>query len=61
MAAKLKITQIGSPLGRKYDQRETLRALGLDKMNRSREIVDNPSVRGMLRKVAHLIRVEPVK
>ncbi len=61
MSAKLKVTQIGSPIGRKYDQRATLQALGLDKMNRSRELVDNPSIRGMLKKVAHLVRIEPAR
>jgi large subunit ribosomal protein L30 len=59
MSGKLKITQIGSPIGRKPGQRDTLRGLGLDKMNRSSEVDDTPSIRGMLRKVQHLVRVEP--
>jgi large subunit ribosomal protein L30 len=58
---RLKITQVGSPIGRKHDQRVTLRALGLNKINRSREIDDTSSNRGMVRKVGHLLRVEPVR
>lgn len=61
MAAKkqtVKVTQTGSPIGRPKDQRETLKGLGLNKMNRTRELEDTPSVRGMINKVAHLIRVE---
>jgi large subunit ribosomal protein L30 len=52
------ITQIGSPIGRKHDQRETLIGLGLNKLHRTRELEDTPSVRGMIAKVAHLVRVE---
>jgi len=59
--AKLKITQIGSPIGRPKDQEATLKGLGLNKMNRSREVDDTPSIRGMLRAVQHLVRVEPAK
>ena len=58
---KVKVTQTGSPIGRPSDQRATLKALGLDKMNRSRELDDTSSIRGMLAKVHHLVRVEPVK
>jgi large subunit ribosomal protein L30 len=58
MAEGLKVTQIGSPIGRKKDQRATLIGLGLNKMNRSRELPDTPSVRGMITKVRHLVRVE---
>ena len=54
----VKVTQVGSPIGRKPGQRETLIGLGLNKLRRSRELEDTPSVRGMIRKVAHLIRVE---
>jgi large subunit ribosomal protein L30 len=61
MSGKLKITQIGSPIGRKPGQRDTLKGLGLDKINRSNEVDDTPSIRGMLRKVQHLVRVEPAK
>jgi large subunit ribosomal protein L30 len=61
MAGKVKITQTGSPIGRPAEQRATLKALGLDKMNRSNVVEDTPSIRGMLRKVQHLIAVEPAK
>ncbi len=52
------VTQIGSPIGRRSDQEATLKGLGLNKLNRVRELEDTPSVRGMLTKVHHLIRVE---
>ena len=55
---KVRVTQIGSPAGRKPGQKETLIGLGLNKMRRTRELEDTPSVRGMIRKVAHLIKVE---
>ena len=58
---RVKVTQIGSPIGRPKGQRATLVALGLDKMHRSSEVADTPSVRGMLRKVGHLVQVEPAK
>jgi large subunit ribosomal protein L30 len=54
----VKVTQTGSPIGRKPGQRETLIGLGLNKMHRSRELEDTPAVRGMIRKVAHLVKVE---
>ena len=52
------VTQVRSPIGRKSDQRDTLIGLGLNKMNRTRTLEDTPSVRGMIRKVSHLVRVE---
>ena len=52
------VTQVGSPIGRKPGQKETLIGLGLNKLHRSRELEDTPAVRGMIRKVAHLLRVE---
>jgi large subunit ribosomal protein L30 len=54
----VRVTQIASGDGRKPGQQATLIGLGLNKMRRSRELEDTPSVRGMIRKVAHLIRVE---
>lgn len=54
----LKVTQIGSPIRRRHDQRETLVGLGLNKLHRTRELEDTPSVRGMINKVAHLVRIE---
>lgn len=56
--AKIRVTQIGSPIGRKPGQRETLIGLGLNKLHRVREFEDTPAIRGMIRKVAHLLRVE---
>ncbi|WP_426958279.1 50S ribosomal protein L30 [Muricoccus radiodurans] len=56
--ATVKVTQTGSPIGRKPGQRETLIGLGLNKLHRSRELEDTPAVRGMIRKVAHLVKVE---
>ena len=55
---KVRVTQIASGLGRKPGQIETLIGLGLNKMRSTRELEDTPSVRGMIRKVAHLLRVE---
>ena len=56
---KITITQTGSPIGRRRDQRQTLVGLGLNKMRRTRTLEDTPSVRGMINKVRHLISVEP--
>ena len=55
---KVRVTQLRSPAGRKPGQKETLIGLGLNKQRRSRELEDTPSARGMIRKVAHLIKVE---
>ena len=54
----VKVTQIGSPIGRKKDQRATLVGLGLNKLHRTRELEDTPAVRGMIAKVQHLVRVD---
>jgi large subunit ribosomal protein L30 len=59
MAERLRITQVRSAIGYKYDQAATLKALGLGKMWRTVEHPDNPVVRGMINKVRHLVRVEP--
>ena len=60
MAAKktIKVTQIGSPIRRRCDQRQTLIGLGLNKMHKTRELEDTPAIRGMIAKVHHLVRVE---
>jgi large subunit ribosomal protein L30 len=52
------IEQIGSPIRRPADQRATLIGLGLNKMHRVRTLEDTPAVRGMIAKVAHLVRVQ---
>ncbi len=54
----VRVTQIGSPIGRRNDQRQTLIGLGLNKMHRTKDLPDNPAVRGMIDKVHHLVRVE---
>jgi large subunit ribosomal protein L30 len=54
----VRVTQIASAAGRKPGQRETLIGLGLNKIRRTRTLEDTPSVRGMIRTVAHLVRVE---
>jgi large subunit ribosomal protein L30 len=54
----VKVTQVGSPIGRRSDQEATLKGLGLNKMRRSRVLQDTPAVRGMIFKVRHLVRVE---
>ncbi|EFO29194.1 ribosomal protein L30 [Roseibium sp. TrichSKD4] len=51
------VEQIGSPLRRPQDQRATLIGLGLNKMHRRSTLKDTPEVRGMIRKVQHLVRV----
>ena len=58
--AKLKITQIRSTIKRKENQKRTIEALGLRKLNQSVIQPDNPQIRGMINKVSHLIRVEEV-
>lgn len=55
---KVRVTQTGSAIGRPEDQRATLIGLGLNKMHRTRELEDTPAVRGMIKKVSHLVRVE---
>jgi len=57
-AGKVRVTQVGSPIGRHESQRATLVGLGLNKMNRTRDLEDTPSVRGMIAKVAHLVKVD---
>ena len=54
----LKVTQIGSPIGRPFDQEQTLKGLGLNKRHRTRTLEDTPAVRGMITKVRHLVKVE---
>jgi large subunit ribosomal protein L30 len=60
MPEKVRVTQIASSLGRKPGQKETMIGLGLNKIRQTRELEDTPSVRGMIRKVAHLVKVEEV-
>ena len=56
--AKIKIKQTGSPIRRTQDQRATLVGLGLNKMHKVSELEDSPEVRGMIRKVRHMVEVQ---
>ena len=58
---KLKITLTRSLIGYKQDQRATVRALGLGKIGTSVVQEDNPTIRGMVHKVRHLVKVEEVE
>ncbi len=51
------VEQIGSPIRREKSQRATLVGLGLNKMHRQRTLKDSPQVRGMIKKISHLVRV----
>ncbi len=56
--AIVKIKQTGSPIRRTKDQRATLIGLGLNKMHKVSELEDSPEVRGMIRKVQHMVEVQ---
>jgi large subunit ribosomal protein L30 len=58
---KIKVTQIKSGIDRSERQKKTLEALGLNKLNASREIEATPQILGMVNKVSHLVKVEEVK
>jgi len=60
-AGKIRVTQIGSPIGRPKIQRANLIGLGLNKLHRSQLLADTPDVRGMILKVHHLVKVEPAE
>ena len=53
----LRVTQLGSPIGRRADQRQTLIGLGLNKRHKTRELEDTPSVRGMVESIPHLVEI----
>jgi large subunit ribosomal protein L30 len=55
--SKLTVTLVRSPIGRPQDQRATLKGLGLNKLNKTVTLEDTPSVRGMVKKVMHLVTV----
>jgi large subunit ribosomal protein L30 len=59
--ARLKVTQTRSAIGRQQNQRETLRSLGLKRINDAVVKEDRPEIRGMIRTVTHLVRVEEVE
>jgi len=57
MAKTIVVKQIGSPIRRPAKQRQTLIGLGLNKMHRTRELEDTPSVRGMINKIPHMFQI----
>ena len=57
MVKKIVVKQICSPIRRPQKQRATLVGLGLNKMNKTRELEDTPSVRGMVNSIPHLVRI----
>lgn len=57
---KIKITLVKSPIDRPQRQKETLKALGLNKLNASREVEATPQILGMVRKVEHMIAVQDI-
>ncbi|WP_281823286.1 50S ribosomal protein L30 [Jannaschia rubra] len=57
MAKTIVVKQIGSPIRRPQDQRATLIGLGLNKMHKTRELEDTPSVRGMINKIPHMVKI----
>ena len=59
MALKLKVTLVKSGTNRPQRHKDTIRGLGLTRMHKSVVLNDTPSVRGMIRTVSHLVRVEP--
>ncbi|WP_136161906.1 50S ribosomal protein L30 [Sphingomonas flavalba] len=56
--AKIRIKQVGSPIRRTKDQRATLIGLGLNRLHKVSELEDSPEVRGMIRKVQHMVEVQ---
>lgn len=59
MALKLKVTLVRSSIDRTQKQKDTVRGLGLRRLNHSVVLEDTPSIRGMIRKVQHLVTVAP--
>ena len=57
MAKTIVVKQIGSPIRRPADQRATLVGLGLNKMHKTRELEDTPSIRGMVAKIPHMVKI----
>jgi large subunit ribosomal protein L30 len=59
MALKLKVTLVRSPIHREASQKETVKGLGLRHLHHSRVLEDSQAIRGMIRKIQHLVTVEP--
>ena len=55
---KIKITLVNSPIDRSTRQKLTIQALGLNKLNSTKEVEATPQILGMVRKVTHLVKVE---
>ncbi|HBE73817.1 MAG TPA: 50S ribosomal protein L30 [candidate division Zixibacteria bacterium] len=61
MTKKIRITQVHSAIDRPLDQKRTIRALGIRKLSHTVEKADTPQIRGMIKKVEHLVKVEEIK
>ena len=61
MAGKLNVTLVKSMIGRPEKHRKVLRGMGLTKINRTVQLEDTPSIRGMIYKVSHLVKAEESK
>jgi len=57
MAKTIVVKQVGSPIRRPAKQQAILIGLGLNKMHKTRELEDTPSIRGMVRKIPHLVEI----
>ena len=57
MAKTIIVKQIGSPIRRPAKQRKTLIGLGLNRMHKTRELDDTPSIRGMVNKISHMVEI----
>ena len=60
MSERIRVKQVRSGIGYERDQRATLKGLGLGRPGRVRELEDTPAIRGMIRKVTHLVEVEKI-
>lgn len=60
MSGRISVTLVKSMIGRPEKHRKVLRGLGLTKLNKTVQLEDSPSVRGMIRKVSHLVRAEEI-
>ena len=58
---KIRVTYVKSMIGYRQSQKDTIRSLGLRRLNQSVVVDDNPSMRGMVETVKHLVRVDPAE
>jgi large subunit ribosomal protein L30 len=61
MSERLKVTMVRSMIGRPERHRRVLRGMGLNRLNQTVELADTPAIRGMIRKVSHLVTAEEKK